>query len=285
MIGGGSSPRLLRLPERGRLLVCTDLHGNLRDFQRIRALFEQAHDAGQQPYLLFSGDLIHGPSCEPEEWPSYLGTYFRDESNLIVEEFMELQRHYPRQVASLLGNHEHSHVGGPHTPKFWPDETLHFEQAVGARLARRYRKLFKGFPALAWGSCGVVVTHAAPNAEIEGPAEIEAIRYDGFEELPISTLDEMPLLGRLLWSRSCPSDTARSFLDALAGSNMELSMVVFGHEITADGYERIGNEQLLLSTSFGIPDSHKYYLSVDLGSRYRSTRELRVGHELLRLYP
>jgi hypothetical protein len=285
MIGGGSSPRLLRLPERGRLLLCTDLHGNLRDFQRMRALFEQAHDAGQQPYLLFSGDLIHGPSCEPEEWPSYLGTYFRDESDVIVDEFMELQRHYPRQVACLLGNHEHSHVGGPHTPKFWPDETLHFEQAVGARLARRYRKLFKSFATVAQGRCGVVVTHAAPNAEIEAPADIEAIRYDGFEELPIATLDEMPLLGRLLWSRTCPAETARGFLSALGGPEMDLGMVVFGHEITADGYERIGDEQLLLSTSFGIPDSHKFYLSVDLGSRYRSTKDLRVGHELLRLYP
>ena len=47
MIGGGSSPRLLRLPERGRLLLCTDLHGNLRDFQRMRALFEQALAVGE----------------------------------------------------------------------------------------------------------------------------------------------------------------------------------------------------------------------------------------------
>lgn len=285
MIGGARPSRLLRLPRRGKLLICTDLHGNLRDFRRMREVFEQANTEEPRPFLLFTGDLIHGPSCEPEEWPSYLGSYFRDESDRIVEEFIELQERHTGQVACLLGNHEHSHVGGPHTPKFWPDETLHFEQTVGARQARRYRRLFRTFPMAAVSACGVAVTHAAPNAEISGPTEIERIRYDGYEELPIATLEQMPLIGRLLWSRSCPAAVARRFLEALSAGGPRLTMVVFGHEIVVEGYERIGDEQLLLSTSFGIPDRNKHYLAIDLERRYRSTAALRPGEELLPLYP
>jgi hypothetical protein len=281
---GSSGPRLLRLPEQGQLLICTDLHGNLRDFRRMRELFCQRLDGGESPFLLFTGDLIHGPSCTAEEWPDYLGSFFPDESPRVVEEFIQLQERYPDKVACLLGNHEHSHVGGPHTPKFWPDETLHFEQSVGPKLAKRCRRLFRSFPAVALARCGVVVTHAAPNAEIKGPSDIEAMRYEGFEELPITSLEEMPLLGRLLWSRRCPPPVAKRFLEALSVGGLTLGVVVYGHEIVPEGFERIGEEQLLLSTSFGVRDENKTYLLLDLGGHYGSSAVLREGVELLPLW-
>lgn len=275
--------RLLRLPQKGRLLICTDLHGNLRDFRRMRDLFMEADQRGEQPFLLFTGDLIHGPNCEEEEWPEYLGSYFPDESPKIVEGFIQLKKQYPDRVACLLGNHEHSHVGGPHTPKFWPDETLHFEQTVGIRLAKRYQKLFMTFPAVAVASCGVVVTHAAPHAEISGPEDIANLNYQGFEWIQINAIEQLPLLGRLLWSRSCPPDVARRFLAALGKGGQPLNLVVFGHEIESEGFRRIGDEQLLLSTSFGVPNEKKTYLSLDLSSSYASTTDLREGVELIKL--
>ena len=51
--------RVLRLPDRGRLLVCTDLQGCMRDFQRMVELFEQALLQYQgDAHLIFTGDLI-----------------------------------------------------------------------------------------------------------------------------------------------------------------------------------------------------------------------------------
>lgn len=280
----GESAKLLRLPDRGRLLVCTDLHGNLRDFRAMREVFLESLARGDDPFLLFTGDLIHGPNCRPEEWPEYLGSYFPDESPLVVEGFIELQREFPSRVACLLGNHEHSHVGGPHTPKFWPDETAHFEESVGPRVAKRCRELFAAFPLVAVARCGIVVTHAAPNAIIAGPTDIDAVRYEGFEELPITSLDEMPLLGRLLWSRACAPPVARMFLDALGHNGVAFDVVVFGHEIVSEGYLKIGREQVLLSTSFGVRDERKTYLSVSLEGRYSRAADLREGTELVRLY-
>ncbi len=279
------TPRLLRLPARGRLLICTDLHGNLGDFRRVRELFLASLAAGEDPYLLFTGDLIHGPECEPEDWPTFLGEHYVDESGTLCEEYLALAERFAGQVGCLLGNHEHSHVGGPHTPKFWPDETAHFEEVVGEARAARYRALFAAMPLVAVSACGVAVTHAAPNARIAGPEEIDRISLEGFEQADIWEMAESQVLGALLWARECRPEVARAFLDALAGEGPRLDVVIYGHEIVSEGFERVGEEQLVLSTSFGVARPNKYYLSLDLAGRYPSVQELRVGVELLRLYP
>ena len=58
--------KLLRLPAEGRLLVCADLRGNLRDFLQVVARFEALP---KDRYLLFLGDLIHGPVAQAHTWP------------------------------------------------------------------------------------------------------------------------------------------------------------------------------------------------------------------------
>jgi hypothetical protein len=72
--------RLLRLPDHGVLIVCTDLQGCLRDFHRIVEVFDEATEAtGGDAHLLFTGDLIHGPHLEasatgPTSWASTTAT-------------------------------------------------------------------------------------------------------------------------------------------------------------------------------------------------------------------
>ena len=276
--------RLLRLPSDGTLLVCTDLHGHLADFERMVQIFRQRGRAGERPYLLFTGDLIHGPNRSAEDWPPFLGDPYADQSVEVVDGFMALQREAPGRVACLLGNHEHSHVGGPHTPKFWPDETAHFEQEAGPSRTQLCQRLFRELPAVAAGPCGVAVTHAAPAARIAGPEDIENLVYEGFEDLEIWSMAESRVLGALLWARYCTPETARAFLGALARGGPPLGLVVYGHEIVPEGYRQVGDEQLVLSSSFGVPREQKFYLELDLAGRYQSVADLRVGREIMPLY-
>ncbi len=276
--------RVLRLPAEGRLLICTDIHGNLRDFSRMVELFRRAEQAGERPILLFSGDLIHGPNAEEHEWPSYLGTFYRDQSGEVMEAFIALQQQFPGRVVSLLGNHEHSHVGGPHTPKFWTDETAHFERHVGPERSARYREVFRSFPLVAIAPCGAVVCHAAPNVRIDSAADLEG-SYEGFELLDINSMYHGAPICRLLWCRHCPGAVARGFLDALSTEEHPMDLVVFGHDIVVEGFHIVGAEQLQLSTSFGVDDDRKYYLELDLSRRYRGTEALAVGREIKRLHP
>ncbi|MBA3539280.1 MAG: hypothetical protein H0T79_06600, partial [Deltaproteobacteria bacterium] len=36
---------------------------------------------------------------------------------------------------------------------------------------------------------------------------------------------------------------------------------------------------------FGLFDANKVYVSLDLAARYKTVHDLRIGHELLPLYP
>ncbi len=167
--------RVLRLPDRGRLLVCTDLQGCMRDYLRFVDLFEQAlHDHHGEAYALFTGDLIHGPHIDPEDWPDFLGEFYRDASGELMIAFAELAARYPGKVHALLGNHEHGHIGGPHTAKFAADEVALLEHILGAAATARMRGIIHTFALAAVSKCGAVFIHGAPAAVIDSIADLEA---------------------------------------------------------------------------------------------------------------
>jgi hypothetical protein len=273
--------RVLRLPDHGRLLVCTDLQGCMRDFERMAELFAEAlAETRGDAHILFTGDLIHGPHLEQDEWPDFLGEYYRDASMEVVEGFVELREQHPKNVHALMGNHEHAHVGGPHTAKFAPDEVELLEHIIGPAKSARLRNILRGLPLAAVTPCGVVFTHGAPAAEIQSIREVEQVELEGFDQDSPVDIFEVPVVGQLLWARSAPQEIARRFLEAMGGK-----ISVYGHDVIPEGFERIGDEQMIVSTSFGVYDVNKVYLELDLAARYKTVHELREGHEILPLYP
>ena len=273
--------RVLRLPDKGRLIVCTDLQGCMRDFKRIVEVFEAAlHKYGGDAHLIFTGDLIHGPHMEEEEWPEFLGEFYRDQSGDVVIAFAQLASQYHGRVHALLGNHEHGHIGGPHTAKFAADEVILLEEILGPAASARMRGILNTFSLAAVAPCGAVFTHGAPAAQINSIADIEAADLSGREyNSPLDVLDT-PVVGKILWARSAKQTEAKRFLKALGGT-----ISIYGHDVIPEGYECIGDEQIIVSTSFGVFDSNKVYVSLDMAAKYRTVKDLRVGHEILPLYP
>jgi len=273
--------RVIRLPDKGRLLVCTDLQGCMRDFQRMVELFEQAlHDRNGDAHLLFTGDLIHGPHIEPEDWPDFLGEYYRDASGEVMIAYAGLAAQYPGRVHALLGNHEHGHIGGPHTAKFAADEVALLEHILGPSGTARMRGIIHTFALAAVSKCGAVFTHGAPAAVIDSIADLEAADLSGAQYAsPLDVLDT-PVVGKVLWARSATEGEARRFLKATGGT-----MCIYGHDVIPEGYETVGDEQMVVSTSFGVFDTNKVYISLDLGAKYKRIHDLRIGDEILPLYP
>src|SRR5215467_7960370 len=207
--------RVLRLPDHGRLLVCTDLQGCLRDFERIVQIFEQTLlDYQGDAHILFTGDLIHGPHIDPEDWPDFLGEYYRDASGEVIVAYAALAAQYPGRVHALLGNHEHGHNG-------------------------------------------------APAAQIDSIKDLEAADLSGANYAsPLDVLDT-PVVGKILWARSATEAEARRFLRAMNGT-----VAIYGHDVIPEGFETIGDSQMVVSTSFGVFDANKVYVSIDLGAKY-----------------
>jgi hypothetical protein len=273
--------KVLRLPDRGRLIVCTDLQGCLRDFDRISEIFEQLRRTKDgDAHILFTGDLIHGPHIAEEEWPDFLGEYYRDASGEVIAAYAELAAAHPGRVHSLVGNHEHGHMGGPHTAKFAADEVLLLERILGPAQSASLRATLDTFALAAVSPCGAVFTHGAPAARIDSLADLESADLSGQSYgSPLDVLDT-PVVGKILWARSAAPSEARRFLRALGGT-----ISIYGHDVIPEGFERIGDEQMVVSTSFGVFDANKVYVSLDLAARYKSVHDLRVGHEILPLYP
>ena len=273
--------RVIRLPDKGRLLVCTDLQGCMRDYKRMVEIFEQALITYQgDAHLIFTGDLIHGPHIEPEDWPDFLGEYYRDASGDLMIAYSQLAAQYPGRIHALLGNHEHGHIGGPHTAKFAADEVALLEHILGPSATARMRGIIHTFALAAVSKCGAIFTHGAPAAVIESIADLEAADLSGAGlSSPLDVLDT-PIVGKVLWARSASEAEARRFLRALGGT-----MSIYGHDVIPEGYEMVGDEQIIVSTSFGLFDQNKVFLNLDLSARYRGVRDLRIGHEIQPLYP
>jgi hypothetical protein len=273
--------RVLRLPDHGRLLVCTDLQGCMRDYLRVVELFEMMlHEHQGDAHLLFTGDLIHGPHIEPEDWPDFLGEYYRDASGEVMIAFSELASRYPGKVHALLGNHEHGHIGGPHTAKFAADEVALLEHILGPSGSARMRGIIHTFSLAAITRCGAVFIHAAPAAQCDSIADLEAADLSGRDlASPLDVLDT-PIVGKVLWARSASEAEAKRFVKSVGAA-----FCIYGHDVVPEGFEKVGHEQICVSTSFGVFDTNKVYVSLDLAAKYKSVHELRVGHELLPLYP
>jgi hypothetical protein len=189
----------------------------------------------------------------------------------------------------LLGNHEHAHIGGPRTAVFARDEAGALEQRLGIENSVWLTGYLKSLPLWAIAPCGVLFSHAAPAAELGNIADLEAIDYRRYLTPKPETRNRAKapkpgeatarLFGQLLWERSLPPFKAQGLLGATAAQVM-----VYGHAVIPTGYQTIGYEQLILSSSFAMADEHKRVLTLDLSTTYLTVEDFRPGHELQPLY-
>jgi hypothetical protein len=268
---------VLRLPGQGRLLVGTDMQGNLNDFNRLLKHFDAS---GPDAHLLMTGDLVHGPSdALQESWPDFLGTAYRDQSPEIIEAFIAAQQRAPGRVHCLVGNHEHSHFGGPITSRFHEDEAAALERRLGPAKTRSFLDLLSTFPLVAITPCGLVMTHAAPAVALTSEQDLESLDWTPPGPTERRRHFKGPILAALLWARQASDEQVAQFLKTLGGT-----VSVFGHEVVREGFSRAGPKHLCLSTSFGLDDEFKAYVEVDLAGHYVNCDALRVGVEIKYLY-
>lgn len=267
----------------GPVLISTDLHGNLADFERLRELFLASDARGEQPIWISVGDWVHGPSdtrdrrnvVDRHGVPLYA---YRDETPAILEALFALMDRFGDRVLSICGNHEHAHIGGRLTQKFHTNEAAHLESRLSPAAVAELRRRFATWPVvIRVAACGVALTHGAPIPA--SVAEFERTRFHRTDGAPDDVLSSA-----MVRYGFCRGED-RELLARLSEPGCELSVLVHGHDREEEGFYPSGSAALLLCTSFGARRARKTYLWLDRAQRYPSLAALRDGIELRRLWP
>src|SRR5690606_6925215 len=204
---------------------------------------------------------------------------YQDESPWLVEAVIELREQLPDNVHLLLGNHDHGHIGGPHTSKFHADEVVALEQRMSDEAIARMRALFGQALLAVAAPCGLLLCHGSPDEQLDSLATLAVI--DPCDE---PDLARRSILRSLLTSYGQRGETTATLLRQLSSPGLELNVVVHGHDVDLGGwYVEHGNQAC--PVLFGAAPRQRRYLLVDLGRRYQRAEDLREGVEVLRLYP
>lgn len=180
----------------------------------------------------------------------------------------------------MLGNHDHGHVGGPHTSKFYPDEVEALEATLSPAQIQRLRGLFASALLAVVAPCGLLLCHGSPDESLVDVAALDAIPLELREASP----EGRGVLRTLLTSYGQSDATARQMLGQVSrAGGWDLQVVVHGHDRDERGFFHEGTTQVC-PVLFGAPRAAKRYLQIDLGARYRQASDLRDGIELRHLY-
>lgn len=265
------------LPPKGVLLVSTDLHGNLDDFEVLRARFEGALDAGADVHWALLGDLVHGPdpataAAEPELYG------YVDRSPELIDALFSVQQAHPERVHVVLGNHDAGHVGLEHTSKFHPDEVEALEARLSDVQRGRLEQLLGDALLLMLAPCGLVLSHGSGGDAVTSLAVLDGpLRSEARDE-------HTRAVNELLWSYGQLGEVTARLLSRLSEqTGLSLHVVVHGHDRDPSGWFIEGGNQVQ-PVIFGALPQNKRYLWLDLGCRYLSPDDLREGHEVLRLH-
>ncbi len=257
--------RVIRLPRKGKLKIFADLHGNWRDYSRIKEIFI---GSDKDCYLALLGDYIHGSPGYP------------DESERVLDDLIKLKRRYRKRVIPLLGDHEHSHIGGPTVAKHGVNQTLAFEHRLSRDKIKKYKDFLRSLPLLIKTDSGIIISHSGPVRasvikEVNLINEANMIDYDDFMDMDPYEFRDNTFLGNLLWNRSYKQEDARAFLEALSQDGNKCFFAVYGHTPVA-GYRTVGDNQLILSSPC--------FLEIDLSERIESVQQLERGMQIKKLW-
>lgn len=263
------------LPGRGTLLVSTDLHGNADDFMALRTRFLVD---GPDTHWVLLGDAVHGPSPEARARRPDLYDY-EDMSAEIVAEIFDLQRAHPGRVHYVLGNHDHGHVGGPHTAKFYPDEVVALERRCTPAQLAALRSVFSSALLAVVAPCGVFLSHGSPDDRLADFADLERV------SLVPRDNDEYcrHLLASILRSYGQRDEVSAALLARVSATACPVSVVIHGHDRDEQGWFASGAHQVC-PVLFGAPRQERRYVRLDLSARYTCAADLRDGIELRRVH-
>ena len=129
---------LVELPNKGKLLIITDLHGNLKDYKTYLSIMGNMNGID---HILFTGDFIHG----------------MDEENYDSITILESLRDNCRNIKNfhvLLGNHEWAHIVDGPVFKGNTNQKKDFEIVLKKRFDYNWNQKLEDYKSFFKSLCG-----------------------------------------------------------------------------------------------------------------------------------
>lgn len=247
---------LLSFGRAGQLVVTGDMHGNLRNFEKLQKFCNLANSPGRHVIL---HELIHRE----------LETASDDDSIELMLRAAAWKVEFPDNVFFLQSNHELAQLRGQEITKGGRSVLLDFQRGVEKRFGERsdevldaLNEYIAALPLAARTESGVFVAHSLP----------DPLLIDSFDP-NIFTRDLVPrdlLPGgdayALVWGRFHTPRDVEKFAEKVGAR-----VLIVGHTPQEDGYRVIGRMIILASDH-----AHGVFLPIDL-SREPDVEQLVAG--------
>lgn len=247
--------KLIELPEKGKTLIITDIHGNYADFEKFMFIWDDFGNGDN--HLVLTGDFIHAMGLE-------------NDRSIEILESVKNRWENSQNFHVLLGNHEWSAISKMSVYKAGINQTLNFEELLKKEFhsqcehkLEEYKKFFKKLPIAVRTANKVFISHAGPPRNIKSIDEIINIADDGYVE--------NPKLFQILWNRQ--DDLNESELDSFLRA-VDCKAMIVGHT-PVDGAKIMFTNQLVVSSSYGL--GKKAYVELDL------EKEIKKGKDLFKM--
>lgn len=244
--------KLVELPNQGKAIVVTDLHGNLEDYKKYMDIWSRCDR--EKDHFVITGDFIHA-------------TGRKNDNSIEILESVKYNWENSENFHPLLGNHEWATISTVSVYKGGVDQSHNFELLLRERFGvewkkkmEEYQTFFKNMPVAVKTANKVFISHGGPPTNINSLDDIINITNDGY--------CENNKLYQLIWNREgdFSIDNLELFLKKVGCSAM-----IVGHT-PVNGVKMVGNKQIIVSSSYSL--GIKSYVIFDLEKKIQDARDI-----------
>jgi hypothetical protein len=237
----------LQFPNYGQLVMTGDMHGHMRNFDKLVKFCVLGQSRGRHVIL---HELIHR---EPERLDEL------DMSHELCYEAAHWKVAFPEQVHFLQSNHELAQVTGQEITKNGRSVTRTFEEGVGHTFGRNNAakvldaicEFISSFPLAGRTANGFFLSHSLPS-DVDWPAFDPTVLERTITE---RDLMETGSVYSLVWGRR----HSEPLLDQIA-ETLGVEMFINGHQPQEEGMAVVGHRQLIIASDH----NHGVFLPIDL---------------------
>ncbi len=248
---------LLEFGSAGQVVMTGDLHGNLKNFEKLQQFCALERSPGRSVIL---HELIH----EDVNWPDQL-----DLSIDLLLQAAQWKCQFPDSVYFLQSNHELAQLRGQEITKGGRSVLYDFELGVEHRFGQEAGLVLaavgdyiSALPLAARTKSGIFMCHSLPD-----PLLIDSFDTSVFErELTPEDLSPGGSAYALVWGRFHSAGSVESFAQRLG-----VEYFIIGHTPQEEGHTTVGRLIILASEH-----NHGTFLPIDLSREY-SLEDLQNG--------